>query len=425
MARGSIIWRCRQHGNRTTGSCECPGGAYAIAYVVGGKRKWETVGRIKKDAERRLVEVSSQLHQGTYRPPQPMLFRDFAQQWLRDYAEGAVKPMTLRSYRGLVRNHLIPMLGDLWLTQLSPQRIQGVLAQFLRERGLSPKTANNCLVLLKTILKFARQWGLLRENPAEEIKPLRVESKEMDFLRPEEIQLLLKHADEPYRTLFLTAVMTGMRRGELLALQWGDIDWHHNLIRVRRSLFWHSQQELAELQSTPVEGAVQGWRFSNPKSKRSIRTIIMSPRLRDALELHRLSCPVSPQDLVFCTKEGTPMEPNNMIHREFLPTLRRAELRHIRFHDLRHTFTTLLIAQGVNVKAIQAQLGHASIQTTLDRYGHLLPETQQYIGERLDALVFASDQPRANGVLTQSASPASISSNHPQDRLDPTTPPSR
>ena len=119
------------------------------------------------------------------------------------------------------------------------------------------------------------------------------------------------------------------------------------------------------------------------------------------------------------------MEPNNMIHREFLPTLCRAELRHIRFHDLRHTFTTLLIAQGVNVNAIQAQLGHASIQTTLDRYGHLLPETQQYIGERLDALVFSSqNQPRANGVLTQPASPASISSNHPQDRLDPPAPPS-
>ena len=425
MARGSVIWRCRKHGNKTGGSCDCPGGAYSIAFVVGGRRKWEKVGRTKKEAEHRLAEILTELNQGTYQPPQPMLVRDFAQRWLRDYAEGAVKPMTLRSYRGLVRNHLTPMLGELWLTQLSPQRIQGVIAQCLRERGLSPKTANNCLILLKTILKFARQWGLLRDNPAEEIKPLRVESKEMDFLRPEEIQLLLKHADEPYRTLFLTAVLTGMRRGELLALQWGDIDWHNHVIRVRRSLFWHSQQELAELQLAPAEGPVQGWRFSTPKSKRSIRTIIMSPRLREALELYRLSCPVSPQDLVFCTREGTPMEPNNMIHREFLPTLRRAGLRHIRFHDLRHTFTTLLIAQGVNVKAIQAQLGHASIQTTLDRYGHLLPETQQYIGERLDALVFDSSQLRANRVLTQPSSPGAISINHPQNPLDPVPPISR
>jgi integrase len=89
---------------------------------------------------------------------------------------------------------------------------------------------------------------------------------ERNFLRPEENQeLLLKHADEPYRTLFMTTVLTGMRRGELLALQWGDIDWHNNVIRVRRSVFWHTRKELAELQLAPTDGHVRGWRFSTPK----------------------------------------------------------------------------------------------------------------------------------------------------------------
>jgi len=239
------------------------------------------------------------------------------------------------------------------------------------------------------MFRHAQEWGLVRDNPAQRIRQVRVEPKEMDFLRPDEIRLLLQHADEPYRTLFLTAVLTGMRRGELLALQWGDIDWHNDVIHVKRSLFWHNKEELA---SANGQGTVL-WRFSTPKSTRSIRTVIMSPKLKEALELYRLQCPVSPQDLVFCTTGGGPMNANNMINREFLPTLSRAGLRRIRFHDLRHTYTALLIAQGAHAKFIQSQLGHASITTTLDRYGHLLPEAQQGTGERLDAMVFSPASP--------------------------------
>ena len=113
-----------------------------------------------------------------------------------------------------------------------------------------------------------------------------------------------------------------------------------------------------------------------------------SPHLREALENHRLTCPVSPDDLVFCNHQGNPIDTCNLYAREFLPTLSRAGLRRIRFHDLRHTYTSLMISQGVHIKFIQSQLGHASIQTTLDRYGHLLPELSQGVGERLDASVF-------------------------------------
>jgi len=204
-------------------------------------------------------------------------------------------------------------------------------------------------------------------------------------LRPDEIQLLLKHADEPYRTLFLTAILTGMREGELLGLQWGDIDWHHGVIHVQRSLYWYHRHELVE--HNEQDGVA--FRFSTPKSPNAIRTIDLTPKLKEVLELHRLTCPAGPDDLVFCTKNGTPLNPHNMYNREFLPTLTRAGLRRIRFHDLRHTYTTLMIAQGENVKYIQRQLGHASIQTTLDTYGHLLPDTKERrVGERLDAQVF-------------------------------------
>jgi integrase len=368
-------------------------------YWVGKRQKWEAVGRNKKDAERRLVDVLSRLHDGTYQPAKPITFDEFSGQWLRNYAEGAVKPSTLRRYRGFITHYLNPAFGSLPLTAITPETVQQYMSRAPQEHGAAPRTVNHSLVLLKLMLKHAKQWRYLRENPAQEIRRLRVEAQEMDYLKPEEIRLLLQHADEPYQTLFLTAVLTGMRRSEVLALQWGDIDWTSSVIRVRRSIFWYTLKELNGAQ-------VSRWHFMEPKSKRSMRTLVMSPNLREALELHRLSAPVSQHDLVFCTKQGGPIDPRHLVEREFLPTLSRAGLRRVRFHDLRHTYTALMIAQGANIKFIQSQLGHASIQTTLDRYGHLLPEVQRGVGERLDAAVFGQSDGDVLNITTPTPSGA-------------------
>ena len=118
----------------------------------------------------------------------------------------------------------------------------------------------------------------------------------------------------------------------------------------------------------------------------------MSPRLKEALEIHRIHAPVNEDDLIFCNNGNNPVDPDNIIKRHFQPALRMAGLRKIRFHDLRHTYTSLLIAQGENVKFIQSQLGHASIQTTMDRYGHLLPVDRVGVGTRLDKLVFSENK---------------------------------
>jgi integrase len=159
--------------------------------------------------------------------------------------------------------------------------------------------------------------------------------------------------------------MTGMRQGELFGLQWEDIDFEGHQIHVRRAL-WHGQ-------------------LGTPKSRRSRRAIDMPPTLEEALQ--RLSTQKR-SEFVFCNERGTPIDADNFRHREFPPALRRAGLRPVRFHDLRHTYTSLLIAQGAHPKYIQAQLGHASIQTTLDRYGHLMPSVHQAEARKLDQLVF-------------------------------------
>lgn len=388
MAQGSIIWRCHKCGSRAGGACEHPRASYYISYRVGKKQKWEAIGRSKKVAERRLADVMAQLHSGTFRSVQQITFDEFAQKWLKDYPPARVKPTTYRSYRGMVKWHLTPVFGSQRLTDIMPDQVQAYMAKSLREKSNAPLTINKTLVLLKQMLKHAKQWGYLRDNPAEDIQHARSEQKEMDYFSPDEIRLLLKHADEPFRTFCLTAVLTGMRMGELLALQWGDIDWNANRTYVRRSIFWYLSREAKEL---GLDGETL-WRFTTPKSKRSRRAIVLSPKLKEALEIHRLQCPVSPHDLVFCTPKGMPLQYRNLIRREFEPALTRAGLRKIRFHDLRHTYTALLIAQGAHAKFIQSQLGHASIQTTLDRYGHLLPETQQHVGEHLDAQLFGATQ---------------------------------
>ena len=246
-------------------------------------------------------------------------------------------------------------------------------------RNVAAKTIGNVILILKQMFKHAVQWGHLDSNPVQYIELPRGEDKEMDILTPAEIRRLLEAQEEPLKTLLLTATLTGMRQGELFGLQWGDIDFDGHRIHVRRSL-WHGE-------------------LGTPKSRRSRRVIDMAPTLEAAL--HRLSAERH-SDFVFCSRDGTPMDADNFRHRDFPRALRRAGLRHVRFHDLRHTYTSLLIAQGAHPKYIQVQLGHASIQTTLDRYGHLMPEIHQAEARKLDRLVFGDasvPQPRDLAVV--------------------------
>jgi len=229
----------------------------------------------------------------------------------------------------------------------------------------------------------------VRDNPALYVEKPRVERKEMDFLKPEEIRFLLEHARPRFHPLFLCAALTGMRRGELLSLQWGDIDWHESQIYVRRPLYFEAHWTERE----------RKWRFITPKSKNFVRAINMSPTLSLELKKYKLAHPPGGYDLVFAQEDGKPLDSDNMVKREFLPALTRAKIRKVAFHSLRHSFTALLIAQGENIKYIQSQLGHASVQTTLDRYGHLLPMTHKEVAHRLDQTLFGSSisKPLANG----------------------------
>jgi integrase len=179
--------------------------------------------------------------------------------------------------------------------------------------------------------------------------------RENSILEPAEIDQLLKHATGAYKVAFLTATMTGMRAGELWGLQWGDVDWNSNQIHVRRSLW--------------------GGNFQTPKTKTSIRKIDIPSSLSLELKKWKLTCPINEYDLVFPNTDAEPSNHHTVIKGHFNPALRRAGLRHVSFHSLRHSNASIRIQAGQNIKYLSTQLGHSSINITMDTYGHLFNNT--------------------------------------------------
>jgi integrase len=342
-------------------------------YDAAGRRRWETIGPNLHEARQVLAERMWERRNAKFRlDRQPITMKEFAAKWNEDYVTvqvqlGRMKESSAESCRSRARLHVVPFFGQMRLDAITLPHVREFMKALLAKQ-LSPKTVLNVMVVLKEMLKHAVQWGYLDASPAQYAERPRGEEQEMQILTPPEIRRLLDAADEPVCTLILCAVLTGMRRGELLGLQWEDVDLEGHRIFVRRAL-WRGK-------------------FVTPKSRRSRRTIDLAPTLRAALA--RLPSRFQ-GGLVFCNEDGSPIDPDNFAHRDWARVLRRAELRRMRFHDLRHTYASLLIAQGAHPKYIQAQLGHASIQTTLDRYGHLMPDAHAAEARKLDRLVFGEN----------------------------------
>lgn len=192
---------------------------------------------------------------------------------------------------------------------------------------------------------------LFQTNHAEYLERPRITKPEIEILAPDEVEKLLGKASNHYRVAFLTDFLTGMRAGELWGLQWGDVDWNSKRIHVRRSL-WKGH-------------------FQTPKSKCSNRKIDIPDMLIHELKKRKLAGPVNEDDLVFPSAEGKTSQHDNVVKRHFNPALRRAGLRQVSFHSLRHSNASMRIHAGQNIKYVQTQMGHASINITLDIYGHL------------------------------------------------------
>ncbi len=350
-----------------------------VREVIGPGKENERLAR--KVLEQREAEAI--LGQHRVLPAQTPQFAEYADDWLRRQRARGLRPKTIESYESTVNVHLRPAFGGMRLGAIGRGEVENFVTT-LRETGtrrgkgkqrapLSVTTVNYALSLLKFILTDAVEQEILRESPAARVKPLRspdrADGDRLQYLRPDEIERLLDVAEEPFRGLYRLAIYSGMRRGELLAIRWPEVDLHTGCVYVRRTRGRAKDGDVYRVMEGPV------------KTRASRRAI-------DVPRSVLLGLPGSDVegDYVFRNRDGGPLDPDN-VDRTFTRHLTLAGLPEIRFHDLRHTHATLLIAAGVHPKAIQVRMGHASITTTLNTYGHLMPSAFQGVGERLDALV--------------------------------------
>ncbi|MDO8282532.1 MAG: tyrosine-type recombinase/integrase [Thermodesulfovibrionia bacterium] len=331
------------------GSIHKKGKIFYAVIPIRGKRKWFRGGDTKKDAQRELNDRLREVDAGTYKEIPKTTFSEFADLWLKNYVEPKAKPSTQRGYRDIITRLLKPLYGPVCLTEITTVSLQSFVAN--RLKSVKAKTVCNEIVVLKLMFKHAYRWGYLRHNPAEYVERPRVVKKEIDILSPDEVNILLSHATNHYRIAFLTGFLTGMRAGELWGLKWDDIDWNSKQIYVRRSL-WNKQ-------------------FQTTKTKTSTRKIDMTDGLIRELKKWKLASPVSEHDVVFPSAAGGLTQHDNVVSRHFNQALRKAGLRQVSFHSLRHSNASIRIRSGQNIKYIQSQMGHAGIQITMDTYGHL------------------------------------------------------
>jgi len=309
---------------------------------------------------------------------QALTVASYLTEWLA-HTRGRVRVTTYEGYEGLIRLHAIPRLGQVPRARLSPLHIQRVYAETLEPAGsLSAGTVLNLHLVLTQALGQAVRWGLLEHNPArgaQPPRPCRPEPRVVDPALASAILSLLPGTGVEAPAAI--ALSTGMRRGEILALTWGDLDAGLSLAQVRRTLH-------------PTSG---GLAFSEPKTRRSRRAVALPEMLRPYLErqrsdqeARRAARPTwEDLDLVVDRGDGGPLNPDTLSSR-WRKFLARSGLPHVRFHDLRHAHATLMLLKGVHPKVVFERLGHASVGTTLDIYSHVIPTMQTEAVRAFDEL---------------------------------------
>ncbi len=346
---------------------------------------YETFHGNRTEAQKRLRQVLTELDKGIFAKPGKATLGEYLKSWLLDYCGPNLSPRTQELYSYICEKHVLPTLASIPLVDLRPQHLQRLYAEKV-SAGLSNRTVQLIHVTLHKALKNAVKAGLLVRNITESVDTPKIQRREMRVMSETDLHIFLEYArNTPYFALFYTSLFTGMRRAELLALRWSDVDLELCQLSVIRSMQY--------IGGAAPENRVS---FREPKTAKSRRSIALSPSTVITLREHKAKqtelrqslgyAPPLDNDLIFGHYDGSPLLPNSVTH-AWTKLVRRCGLPGIRLHDARHTHASLLLKQGVHPKIVQERLGHGSIQITLDLYSHIAPGLQQAAANKFDDIV--------------------------------------
>ena len=304
--------------------------------------------------------------------------------WFENYAKVKVRPSSHQTYRGYIDNHIKPNIGKIPLSKLTSLELQKFYKKLLssgrveriesekQSKGLSPKTVRNLHQIIASAMKLAREQKLIAVDPTDGCALPKVEHREMKTLPVEQLASFLREAKESgVFELYYVELATGLRRGELLGLKWEDLDLDRDNLRVKR--------QVARINGEVVEAPL--------KTKNAYRTLPLAKDTVDVLNQQKKKVGASPW--VFPGPTGGPMSPDSVLHM-LHRVLKRAGLPRVRFHDLRHTFATLALQNGVDVKTVSGMLGHYSAGFTLDTYAHVTTSAQRQAAEAMEHVLSSS-----------------------------------
>lgn len=359
------------------------------------KRKWHSFAGTKRQAQIECARLISEMKGGTYLEPSRTTIALFLDRWL-EHMTSQISPKSHARYSELVRKNIAPLLGAVVMTSLRPALISAAYSKALThgrrdgKGGLSPQTVTHMHRVLKQAIGQAVKWELLNRNPVDAVDPPKVARGLMHTYDLDQTAELID-AMRPTRMLVpvLLAVLCGMRRGEVAALRWKNVDLASGQLGVFES---------AEQVGTKV-------RYKTPKSGKG-RTLALSAtlveelrlhRLRQAEELLRVGVLLSDDTFVVAQADGSPLQPDTLTQ-DWFRKLGDTSLPRIRFHDLRHAHATHLLGSGVHPKVASERLGHSKIGITLDLYSHVLPGMETDAAERVDAALQAAINRRSKTV---------------------------
>jgi integrase len=355
------------------GPCDCQPTYQAQVHSAKDRKPVRKTFRTLAEARRWRHAAKEKLRKGELSAPSSKLLRDAAEQWIKDAEAGIVrtrsgetyKPSAIRGYEAALRRHLIPELGHLRLSSITRKRVQELVDKLARTE-MAPATVANSIAPLRVIYRRAIDREEIHSNPTERLKLPRDRRSRERIAEPREAEALLDALDERHRLIWAFALYTGLRKGELQALKWQDIDLEQGILKVEHSL-------------DPKAGLVA------PKSESGRRRVPIPEVLAPELVAH-MARQVGESEYVLANSKGKPFNASN-VYRVSHRLWGRAGLTPLGFHEARHTYASFMIAAGVNAKALSTYMGHSSITVTIDRYGHLMPGNEKEAARLLDAFV--------------------------------------